>query len=113
MISFPSIASAGDFGDGSLACNVGEICFWQHSEASGGTKHFWYSGSHNGYVFSNGVTFKGEASSIRNRDTACSVKVTEEYDFFETVNSLYFSNSGSIFNFNGDLNDDNGRHDRC
>ncbi len=106
-------ALAADVGDGSLACNVGEICFAQNSSLVGGAKHFYYSQhDHGAFVFSNGSQFKGEASSIKVRDTECGVNVTEEYDFFENVDTFFYTTNSTTINFNGDINDDNGSHKR-
>ncbi|CRK60014.1 hypothetical protein [Alloactinosynnema sp. L-07] len=87
-----------------------EHCFARH--ANGGTpqKHFYNPADHGAYLFPGGSTFKGEASSIKNRDTVNDVYVHEEWDLFENNDYQRFARGNYWQNFNGDINDDNGHH---
>lgn len=78
-------ASAADSGDGYLACNSGEICF---GSADGNTtyqKHFFWGADHANYFFTNVNTgvqsttpLKDNADQVRNRDSACAVRVIDD-----------------------------------
>ena len=114
-LGFAGAAVAGaDRGDGQLACNSGEICFAQNSGGGGGQRHFFYGSTNhaNEGNFSNGVVFYHNASSIKNRDTASPVCVTESGDWIN--DSWQFpERSSSWSNFAEDLNDENASHKRA
>jgi transposase len=112
------IANA-DSGDGSLACNAGEICFNRDGANLTYQKHFWYSGDHSGYTFTNvstGATGQGylrdNAYSVKNRDSSCNVKVVDDRgiypDDYQTID-----NNNSWTTLISSVRDQNDRHERC
>ncbi|MBA9007144.1 MULTISPECIES: hypothetical protein [Thermomonospora] len=110
-------ASAADIGDGQLACNTGEICFFYYStsiaENSNPTRHFWYSDYyHEDDTFNNrglsGVRFHDNSRSYRNRDTACSVRM-----YNEGVGYVTMPRDGVYRNFPSGWQDVNNWHVRC
>ena len=116
---FSTGVATADSGDGNLNCNAGEICF----NRDGGTltyqKHFWYSGNHSGYTFTNVETGAGgqgdlrdNAYSVKNRDSSCDVKVVDDRgvypDDYQTI-----ANNNSWTTLISSVRDQNDRHERC
>jgi hypothetical protein len=105
-----------DIGDGSLSCNVGEICFKKHNDGNylDYIKHFWYGADHGGYSWggldgASGGPVQFEASMQWNRDTECTVYMS---DAFGTTLSLTRQSQG--YKYVGLLwNDANFSHQRC
>jgi hypothetical protein len=78
-----------DVGDGSLACNVGEICLAQDFDGSyEWQKHFWWDANYDGYYFTSvktgasGGPVRDQVSSVKNRDTQCSVRLYNDRGIF-------------------------------
>src|SRR5690349_14106160 len=109
LIAGGAVMATADSGDGSLACNVGEICFSRDPGNTTYQKHFWYSGNHDGYTFTNvnnGAGGQGplrdNARQVRNRDTSCAVKVTNVRTLQPDQNQT-IANNGVWTALNGDL----------
>ena len=68
-----------DNGDGAVACNSGEICFWRYNGAVLWTKQFWRAADHAGYTWYAGgttsVRVQDDAVDVTNKDTECRVRV--------------------------------------
>lgn len=116
---FLAPAASADSGDGNLACNGGEICFSRDSTNTTYQKHFWYAGNHDGYTFTNVTNGAGGqgglrdgADQVRNRDTACSVKVVDDRGIWPDDYHV-ISNSGSWTRLKDDTRNQNDRHERC
>lgn len=78
-------AAKADVGDGKLGCNQYEIYFSRLDDVYTWQKHFFYSGTHANYKFTNVETGKvsdyylhNNADEIRNRDGSCDVKVIDD-----------------------------------
>lgn len=110
-VSMAGVANA-DRGDGQLACNPYEICFSEHANGVGGQRHFFENAEHSGAGnFHNGVRFYHNASSVKNRDSECTVHVQESGDWNNNTQSFIRGNYWQ--NINSDINDENARHWRC
>lgn len=114
-----SPAFAGDYGDGKLSCNSGEICLSKHYGDYTWQKHFWYGASHSGYYWTNvntgsgGTAVVNSASAIKNRDTSCAVKVVDDRGWLPD-NYATFASGDTVWRYVGsELNDRNDRHERC
>lgn len=108
-----------DSGDGSLACNGGEICFSRDLTNTTYQKHFFFAGDHDGYSFTNVTNgaggqgpLKDGADQVRNRDSSCSIKVVDDRgilpDDYQVV-----ANNGAWTVLNTDVRNQNDRHERC
>lgn len=115
-VSMAGVANA-DRGDGTLSCISGEICFSEHSYGNGGQRHFYQGAEHSGAGnFTNpngstGVQFYHNASSVKNRDSECTVHVQESGDWNNNTQSFIRGNYWQ--NINSDINDENARHWRA
>ena len=78
-LSVPTTPAHADNGDGVVACNIGEICFWRYDTGVLWTKQFWDTGNHGGYNWWCGCTttvrMQDDAVNVTNRDTECRVRV--------------------------------------
>jgi hypothetical protein len=75
LFAIPSPARA-DIGDGSPACNVGEICFSRDPGNLNYLKHFYYHANHWPLSWSGGGgAMAMSASQVWNRDTECDIWV--------------------------------------
>ena len=110
--------AAADSGDGSLACNGGEICFSRDDGNYTYQKHFWYSADHAGYKFvnvTNGTTtssyVRDGADQIRNRDSNCDVKVVDDRGWYPD-DVFVAINDGSWKTISSAVDNENDRHER-
>lgn len=108
-----------DIGDGSLACNLYEICFTRDTTNTTYQKHFWEAGVHDAYTFTNvntGETNKGaledNAAQVRNRDGSCDVTVIDWNGAFPSVTHL-IPNNGVWTMLKDGVRDQNNEHTRC
>lgn len=112
-------AASADSGDGKLGCNWGEICFNRDGGNLTYQKHFWNSGSHDNYKFTNvstGTTGHGNvrdnAYSVKNRDGSCTVKVVDDRGFYpDDVHAI--PNNSTWVMLKDAVRDQNDRHERC
>ena len=114
LVAAPGAASA-DNGDGLVACNSGEICFWRYSGAVLWTKQFWYTANHGGYTWWAGqatnVSMQDDAVDITNRDTDCGVRVGDRSPSTGIWTWRNFPNDNLRHEL-GDLRNRNDRHER-
>jgi hypothetical protein len=79
-----SPAAAADTGDGNWNCNNGEICFKEDNTGpfNADVRNFWWGAQHSGQWCpcngGNGGTFPETATYVRNRDTVCTVYMSDE-----------------------------------
>lgn len=113
LLASGATATAQDNGDGYLACNRGEICFWRYSNQVQWTKQFWHTGNHGSYHWANtSVRMQDDAVEVTNRDTQCWVRVgnlsphTGTWTWIEIPNDHLRKGLGPIRNAND-------RHERC
>lgn len=119
MIGALATPASADVGDGNLACNTGEICYARDIDNTTYQKHFWNEGWHTSYTFTNvtnGTGGQGSvrdgADQIRNRDTACSVKVVDDHGALPDDHRTYANNS-TWYTLHTDIRNQNDRHERC
>lgn len=112
-----STPAAADVGDGNLACSVGEICFKKHNDGNylDYIKHFWYGADHGGYSWggrsgASGGAVQFEASMYWNRDTQCTVYMS---DASGTTYRMAPQSASGYSYFGWLWNDANFSHQRC
>lgn len=111
-------AATADSGDGSLACNGGEICFSRDTTNTTYQKHFWYGANHDAYKFTNvstgvvtGSYLEDNAAQLRNRDGSCDVKVIDWNGALPSV-SHTVANNGVWTMLKDGVRDQNNEHQR-
>ncbi len=118
LVGSPVGAASADVGDGSLACNPGEICFTYDGYFTY-QKHFWKAATHDGYYFarvSDGAAtsykLRDNAWGIKNRDTKCKVKVIDVLGFAPDQSQLFGMADTAWRKFNADVINQNDKHER-
>lgn len=116
VAAFSVPAASADVGDGLLACSVGEICFKKNNDGNyeDYIKHFWYGSDHGslswgGRSGASGGAVQYTASMEWNRDTSCTVYMSDSYgnNYTMTRQSTGYKYVGYIWN------DANFSHQRC
>jgi len=116
VLSTAGTASA-DSGDGLVACNSGEICFWRYgSGTTGWTKQFWYTANHGSYTWWSGqptsYRVQDDAAEVTNRDTQCRIRVGNRNPSTGQWSWRYFPNDHLRRDL-GAIRNVNDRHERC
>lgn len=111
-------AAAIDTGDGSEACNGGEICLWRGDTETRYRRHYWYGATytteHQWWDSTDNVyryQVKDSVTSVTNKDTSCSVKMIDVK--FGTDGYQRVPNDSQRHVLGSELNDRADKHERC
>lgn len=119
MMAIASMTTVGsDSGDGSEACNFGEICLHDWTWSDRYRKHFWWSANNAGYSWWDAVAnryvgqLKNDADTVRNRDSSCSITIFEDEGQWPDL-GFTVPNDGLNYRLNAVTFNRNDRHTRC
>lgn len=117
IVAVPNMATA-DNGDNTPSCVANEICLSKDA-GTPWQKHFWWGAEHGGYYWVNvttgvgGTTVVNSASVVKNRDSACSIKIIDDRGILPDNYQVFAAAINTWYPLNSALNNQNDRHERC